>query len=69
MSKAGFDPQESVILWEKMTQASQGGQQPEFMSTHPSNATRIQNLQRHMPTMLQVQQQARANGKQPSCTK
>lgn len=69
MSKAGFDPKESVSLWEKMTQASQGGQQPEFMSTHPSNATRIQNLQQHMPYMLQVQQQARANGKQPHCTK
>ncbi|MCX7088637.1 MAG: M48 family metallopeptidase [Methylococcales bacterium] len=68
MSKAGFDPTQSVTLWQKMSQASQGQQPPEFMSTHPANATRIQSLQQHMPTMLQVQQQALANGKQPHCT-
>lgn len=67
MAKAGFDPTQSITLWQKMSQASQGGQPPEFMSTHPSNATRIQELQKHMPTMIQVQQKALASGKQPHC--
>ena len=52
MAKAGFDPQQSVTLWQKMEQASQGQQPIEFMSTHPAHATRIQNLQQHMPQAM-----------------
>lgn len=44
MSEAGFDPQQSINLWENMAKASGGNQPPEILSTHPSNATRIQNL-------------------------
>ena len=42
MAKAGFDPRFSISLWQKMEQATQGKQPVEFMSTHPSHATRIQ---------------------------
>ncbi|MEK6595407.1 MAG: M48 family metallopeptidase, partial [Pseudomonadota bacterium] len=38
MAKAGFNPAESITLWQKMAQASQGAQPVEFLSTHPSHA-------------------------------
>ncbi|OAI14453.1 MULTISPECIES: M48 family metallopeptidase [Methylomonas] len=69
MAKAGFDPRQSINLWKKMDQASQGGQPIEFMSTHPSHGSRIDNLNQHMNHAVQLQQQARSQGKQPHCTK
>lgn len=57
MARAGFDPRESVALWQNM--AAAGGEKPaEFMSTHPSNETRINNLQSHMNQAMQIYQQA-----------
>ncbi len=67
MAKAGFDPRQSVALWQKMAQAS-GGQQPvEFMSTHPSDTTRMQDLQQHMASAVAIYQQAQAAGRRPHC--
>lgn len=67
MAKSGFDPRQSINLWQKMEQASQGQQPIEFMSTHPSHATRIQDLARHMPHAMELYKQAQAQGKQPHC--
>ncbi|MCX7097027.1 MAG: M48 family metallopeptidase [Methylococcales bacterium] len=67
MARAGFDPRQSIVLWQKMDQASQGQQPVEFLSTHPAHATRIQNLQQHMPQAMALYQQAQAAGKQPHC--
>lgn len=67
MAKAGFDPRQSIGLWQRMEQVSQGQQPIEFMSTHPSPATRIQDLERHMPQAMQLFQQAQSMGKQPHC--
>jgi len=67
MAKAGFDPRQSIGLWQKMDQATQGQQPVEFMSTHPSHATRIQDLQQHMPQAMGLFQQAQSLGKQPRC--
>lgn len=67
MAKAGFNPQESVTLWQKMEQVSQGNQPSEFLSTHPSHTTRIQELQTHMPKALEFYKQAQAAGKKPTC--
>lgn len=44
MAIAGYDPRDAYKLWERMADASNGNQPPEFLSTHPSNETRIQNL-------------------------
>lgn len=55
MAKAGFDPRESVTLWQNMGKAS-GGQPPEFMSTHPSHSTRIGDLQERMTEALALYQ-------------
>jgi predicted Zn-dependent protease len=46
---AGYDPRESVALWERMARMSGGGAPVEFMSTHPSNETRIDQLKQWMP--------------------
>jgi predicted Zn-dependent protease len=67
MAKAGFDPRQSINLWQRMDQASQGQQPIEFMSTHPSHATRIQQLEQHIPQAMVFFQQAQAMGKQPHC--
>ncbi len=63
MSKAGFDPRQSVELWRNM-QAAGGGAQPEFMSTHPSNDTRIEHLQSLMPGALASYEQIK---NRPGC--
>lgn len=66
MAKAGFDPAESVGLWRNMERA--GGAEPaEFLSTHPSHATRIRDLQQRIPYAAQLSAAARANGKNPGC--
>ncbi|PHR62416.1 MAG: peptidase M48 [Robiginitomaculum sp.] len=44
MHRAGYDVRQSVRLWEKMAADSSGSRQPEFMSTHPSPETRVQEL-------------------------
>ncbi|SEN56012.1 M48 family metallopeptidase [Nitrosomonas marina] len=69
MAKAGFDPVESITLWRKMAQASQGGRPPEFLSTHPSHATRIEDLQALMPRAMELMRMAHAAGKKPDCVK
>lgn len=53
---ACFDPEASVPLWERMSQASGGQAPPEFSSTHPNPGTRIQNLQALMPKAMQYRQ-------------
>ncbi len=67
MARAGFDPQESLQLWQNMEQAG-GGQPVEFLSTHPSHATRMRDLQSRIPSALAIRQQARAQGKAPQCS-
>ncbi len=51
MAMAGYDPREAPKFWERMSGG--GGQAPpEFMSTHPSDATRIRQLNQWMPEAL-----------------
>jgi len=67
MAKAGFKPQSSVSLWEAMAIAS-GGQQPmEFLSTHPSNETRIKDLTKNMNAAQALYTTAVSAGNSPSC--
>lgn len=67
MAKAGFDPNESVKLWENMKKASGGNAPPEFLSTHPSNSTRIKDLKKRMPQAITYQNEAKSAGKHPNC--
>jgi len=55
---AGYDPREAVRIWERMAAASGGGAQPEFLSTHPANETRIADLNGWMPEAMAIYQRA-----------
>jgi predicted Zn-dependent protease len=68
MSKAGFDPNQSVELWKNMSASNSGKAPPEWMSTHPADATRIANLQKHIPEEMPKYQAARSAGRAPHCT-
>ncbi|RNC87142.1 MAG: M48 family peptidase [Winogradskyella sp.] len=49
MAMAGYNPDEASELWKRMKANSGGQAPPEFLSTHPSNDTRIANLQKWSP--------------------
>jgi len=51
MAMAGYDPRQAPAFWQRMEDAS-GGTVPEFMSTHPSDNTRIQKIQQELPEAL-----------------
>src|SRR5438067_1269886 len=52
MARAGYDPRESIRFWQRMENAG-GAQPPEFLSSHPSHGTRIQQLEAEMPKALE----------------
>jgi predicted Zn-dependent protease len=52
MSLAGYDPQQAPTFWERMSAGSAGQKPPEFMSTHPSDETRISQLKGWMPEAM-----------------
>lgn len=64
MARSGFDPKASIKLWQNMDKLAKGAP-PEFMSTHPSNATRIKQLNEHLPKSLPLYKQAKV----ARCTK
>lgn len=66
MARAGFDPRESLALWRNMAREG-GAAPPEFLSTHPSSATRLRDLQDHLDRALLVYEQVRAQGRRPAC--
>jgi predicted Zn-dependent protease len=66
MARAGFDPRESVRLWENMGKAG-GARPPEFLSTHPSGERRIRDLNARMTDAMALSLQARSAGRNPDC--
>lgn len=53
MARAGYDPREAIEFWKRMAKA--GGQKPpEFASTHPSDGSRIANLERLLPAAIKI---------------
>lgn len=57
MAKAGYDPRIAVDFWKRMA-AQGGGAPPEFLSTHPSDETRIAQIEKLLPEALAEYQQA-----------
>jgi len=52
MAMAGYDPREAPKFWERMSAGSGGGAPPELLSTHPSDETRVRDLEAYMPEAL-----------------
>jgi predicted Zn-dependent protease len=52
MAMAGYDPREAPKFWERMAALNKGSKPAEFLSTHPSDKTRIDNLNKEMPEAL-----------------
>jgi predicted Zn-dependent protease len=54
MAKAGYDPQNAVDFWQRMASASSGQKPPQFLSTHPSDNSRIRDLEAQLPKAQQI---------------
>lgn len=52
MAMAGYDPNLAPAFWKRMMEMNKGEKPPEFMSTHPSDETRIKDLQSWMPEAM-----------------
>ena len=68
MARSGFEPQASVQLWKNMAKLSKSAP-PEFMSTHPSNETRIKQLNNHLAVSQPYYLAEKSQGNTPQCVK
>jgi predicted Zn-dependent protease len=66
MADAGFNPSASIQLWKNMAAKSKLGP-PQFLSTHPSGDSRIQDLIKQLPEALKRYNAAQAAGRKPNC--
>lgn len=53
MAIAGYSPEAAIPFWQRMSQQGGGGSVPEFMSTHPSDNTRIATIQKELPEAME----------------
>ena len=53
MAIAGYDPDEAVEVWKRMAQMKEGQTPPKFLSTHPTNETRIRKIKETIPKAKQ----------------
>lgn len=59
-ARAGYDPRAALDFWTRMKAESEGkGKPPEWMSTHPSDDTRIRKLQQFMPLAVEEYEQSK----------
>jgi predicted Zn-dependent protease len=52
MAMAGYDPHAAVQFWQRMADQKKGKAPPEFLSTHPADETRIQNIRAQIPEAM-----------------
>lgn len=52
MAMAGYDPNAAIPFWQRMSTLKAGQAPPEFLSTHPSDATRIRKIQESLPNVM-----------------
>jgi predicted Zn-dependent protease len=58
---AGYNPSEAVPFWERMSRAAGGNKPPEFLSTHPSDQTRISKMQKFTEEAMDYYEKSRNN--------
>jgi predicted Zn-dependent protease len=58
MARAGYDPRSAVSIWQKMQRAGNGGP-PQFLSTHPSYSTRINDLTQYAQRVMPLYEQSK----------
>jgi predicted Zn-dependent protease len=52
MAMAGYDPNQALTFWQHMAQQDKGQSPPQFMSTHPSDESRIATIREELPEAL-----------------
>jgi len=52
MAMAGYDPNQAISFWQRMAAQKSGQAPPEFMSTHPSDETRIAKIRESLPEAM-----------------
>ncbi|MBT9507033.1 M48 family metallopeptidase [Rhodoferax sp.] len=62
MARAGYDPRAGVRLWQKMGKATSTGGMPEFLSTHPTDSSRVQQIEALLPAVMPLYTAARRGG-------
>jgi metalloendopeptidase OMA1, mitochondrial len=65
MAKAGYDPAQALEFWKRMMIGEKGGKLPQFMSTHPSDASRLKELETFLPEARKYSVQAPEAQSQP----
>jgi predicted Zn-dependent protease len=61
-ARAGYDPRAGVSLWQKMIKANSGGRPPEFLSSHPTDSSRVQQIEALLPTVMPFYTAAHRSG-------
>jgi len=49
MADAGFHPRHALEFWQRAEERGPGGRLVEFLSTHPTSATRVEAIREHLP--------------------
>jgi predicted Zn-dependent protease len=57
-ARAGYDPRAGVTLWQKMMRANSGGRAPEFLSSHPAESNRVQQIESLLPVVIPLYEAA-----------
>lgn len=52
MAMAGYNPNEAIGFWQRLSKGAKGGKPPEFLSTHPSDASRIRQIRNAIPDAM-----------------
>ncbi len=58
-ARTAYDPRAGIALWQKMTSVDKGGKPPEFLSSHPADASRVKQIQNLLPTVMPLYEAAR----------